>query len=132
MGLQEAFVRADNQRFYAVTVTSVEAHGKDLRVQIIGIETPEAAALLMRAQIGLPRKALPAPAPDEAYWTDLVGCRVTNREGLVLGTIDSMDTNGAHDWLIVGRHWIPYVDAFVDTVDTKAQTVTVDWQPDWS
>jgi 16S rRNA processing protein RimM len=32
----------------------------------------------------------------------------------------------------VGRHWIPYVDRYIDQVDLAAKTIAVDWQPDWT
>jgi 16S rRNA processing protein RimM len=54
-----------------------------------------------------------------------------NRSGTLLGEVDRMDTNGVHDWLIVGRYWIPFVEAYVDEVDLPGRTVRVDWQADW-
>jgi len=131
MTLQEALLRMPDGGHRRASVLSVEPHGKDFRVQLRNIDSPEVAQRFVQAEIGVPRSALPAAAPDEAYWTDLLGCRVVNRSGEVLGLVDRMDTNGAHDWLIVGQHWIPFVEAYVDDVDLASRTVRVDWQADW-
>jgi 16S rRNA processing protein RimM len=83
-------------------------------------------------ELGVSRAELPEPAPDEFYWEDLVGCVVTNRQGESLGLVDRLETNGVHDWIVVGHHWIPYVDRYIDQVDLAAKTIAVDWQPDWT
>ncbi|MGA1692328.1 MAG: ribosome maturation factor RimM [Burkholderiaceae bacterium] len=131
MKLEEAVLRMPDGSHRRAIVSSVEPNGKDFRIQLRTVDTPEMAQPYVRAEIGVPRSALPAAAPDEAYWTDLLGCRVLNRSGEVLGLVDRMDTNGAHDWMIVGHHWIPFVEAYVDDVDLIDRTVRVDWQADW-
>lgn len=131
MHLEEAVLRMPDGSHRRATVDSVEPNGKDFRIQLRTVDTPEMAQRHVRAEIGVPRQALPEAAPDETYWTDLLGCRVLNRSGTLLGEVDRMDTNGVHDWLIVGRHWIPFVEAYVDDVDLPSRTVRVDWQADW-
>lgn len=110
----------------------LSGHGADRRLRLQGLSSREAAEWLTRAEIGLSRQDLPEPEDDEHYWTDLIGLEVINLQGEPLGQVDRMDTNGAHDWLIAGPHWIPFVEAYVVEVDLAARVIRVDWQADWS
>lgn len=113
-------------------ILRVSGHGGDRRIRMIGLESRDQAEWLTRAEIGLPRAELPEPDEDEHYWADLLGLNVINEQGVSLGSVDRLDTNGAHDWLISGPHWIPFVDAYVLEVDLTARRILVDWQADWS
>jgi 16S rRNA processing protein RimM len=84
----------------------------------------------------VPRAALPAAADNEIYWADLVGLAVVNREGVALGEVREVADFGAHPMLRVVdaggvERLIPFVVAYVDSVDVAARRVDVDWQPDY-
>ncbi|NBV89356.1 MAG: 16S rRNA processing protein RimM, partial [Betaproteobacteria bacterium] len=87
---------------------------------------------LAQCQVGLDRSDLPEPEPEEAYWVDLVGAAVLNRTGDRLGQVDRLETNGVHDWLVVGPHWIPFVEAYVLEVQPEQGLIRVDWDPSWT
>lgn len=113
-------------------VTLCQPVGQEARMEFSQIDSRDLAEQLMGFELGISRAELPEPEPDEFYWEDLVGCSVTNRQGEALGLVERLETNGAHDWIVVGRHWIPYVDRYIDQVDLAAKTIAVDWQPDWT
>lgn len=78
-------------------------------------------------------------AHDEHWAVDVIGCRCINGDGVELGVVKVISTNGVQDILEVGkkeerkaRYLIPMVETYLKKIDTKAKTVTVDWQPDWS
>lgn len=106
-------------------------HGGDWALLIDGVERRELAEQFLHAEVGLDRAELPPLDDDTHYWVDLIGCRVRHRDGRELGTIERLETNGVQDWMVVGPHWIPFVDAHVDAVDLSAKEVRVDWDPDW-
>ena len=63
---------------------------------------------------------------------------VVNREGVELGAVDGLIDNGAQSILRVqpaegegDELLIPFVSAYVDTVDLGGRTITVDWQLDY-
>jgi len=129
--------RGGEGAWQAHTLESGRQHGATLLAQLSGLPDREAAALLSGAEIGVPRSALPPVAEDEYYWADLVGLAVVNREGVVLGEVAAIEDYGAHPVLRVaklqekGELLIPFVEAYVDRVDTAGRRVEVDWQPDY-
>lgn len=112
-------------------------HGGALVVQIEGIDTREAALGFKLADVAVAREALPPTKPKEIYCVDLIGLRVTNREGVELGEVDNVVDHGAHPLLHVARagggasRLIPYVPSVVDGVDLAARRIDVDWGEEW-
>ena len=119
-------------------VTKSRRHGESIVAQIVGIDSPEAAAKLTNKEISVDRRLF-APLPDgEYYWIDLIGLRCTNGERL-FGEITEIFESGAHPILRVkrpdgdpkaatGDELIPFVDAIVRSVDLAARRVDVDWE----
>jgi 16S rRNA processing protein RimM len=83
----------------------------------------------------VPRKLLPKTAPDEHYWSDLVGLNVVNRAGRTLGRVVGLLDTGAHPVLRVesdgAERLIPMVPAYVDAIEPAAGRIVVDWQEDY-
>ena len=76
----------------------------------------------------------PAAGEGRIYWTDLVGLEVVNLQGVVLGAVQAMSNNGAHDIMEVKgdrTRLLPFVPAYVMRVDLQAKRIEVDWQADW-
>lgn len=98
-----------------------------------------AAEALKGARIFVSRASFPTPATDEYYWVDLLGLEVVNREGVVLGVVKDLMSTGPGTVLVlqwqegdqVSERMIPFVAAYVDSVDLSARRITVDWQPDY-
>lgn len=101
-------------------------------------EVPDriAAEALKGARIFVPRASFPTAGADEYYWVDLIGCDVVNREGAVLGRVADLLDTGAHSVLRVvadgvPERLVPFVAAYVDTVDIAGRRITVDWGLDY-
>lgn len=116
-------------------VVDAKAHGATIIAVLEGIASREAAHALRGALAGVPRDALPATAPDEHYWSDLVGLDVINRSGRVLGRVAGLLDTGAHPVLRVEggerERLIPMVAAYVDAIEAEAGRIVVDWQEDY-
>jgi 16S rRNA processing protein RimM len=104
------------------------------------IDDRSAAELLRGARIFVSRASFPTAAEDEYYWVDLIGLDVVNREGLALGQVRELLSTGPQTVLVLayptdggetGERMIPFVSAYVDTVDLAARRITVDWQADY-
>ena len=63
------------------------------------IATKEQADAMRGLKLFIPRDKLPEPEEDEFYLTDLVGLEARDPEGLVLGTVKSVQNFGADDIL---------------------------------
>lgn len=103
------------------------------------------------------RRAAPsAPADDEYYWVDLIGCALysdADGEPRLLGVVDEVFDNGAHAVLKVLRQQIqpgqpgpvplldpkgrpleelvPFVRAHIRHVDLAARRIDSDWPLDY-
>lgn len=98
-----------------------------------------AAEQLKGARIFVSRASFPTPEEGEYYWVDLIGLSVVNREGVGLGVVKDLLATGPQTTLVLTyeeagkqlERMIPFVSAFVDTVDLAGRQITVDWQPDY-
>ena len=104
------------------------------------IDDRSSAEALKGARVFVARSSFPTAAPDEFYCVDLIGLNVVNREGVALGTVREMLSSAAQTVLVIEReeaskvqqHLIPFVAAFVESVDVAAKLIVVDWQTDYS
>ena len=104
-------------------------------------EVPDrnAAELLKGARIFVSRASFPTPNTDEYYWVDLIGLHVVNREGVDLGAVRELLHTGPQTVLVLAyeedgktkERMIPFVSAYIDTVDLAGRRITADWQPDY-
>jgi 16S rRNA processing protein RimM len=111
-------------------------HGKGIVAKLKGCDDRDAAAALMDSTIAIRREQLPSAGPDEYYWADLQGLRVSNLEGVELGVVDHLLETGANDVLVVRQggteRLIPFIQGqFVTNIDLEAGEMTVDWDPDF-
>ena len=124
----------------SVGVLSAKAHGSVVKASLMGLADRDAAAALKGAQVLVPRSRFPVLAEQEFYWVDLIGLAVVNEAGVSLGTVAGLVESGAHDILDVRasepdgsikQRLIPFVDAFVRTVDRAGRHIVVAWEPDY-
>lgn len=124
--------RASGQ-FEEVAGVRGHAQGKGVVAMFEGVTDRDAAAAWIGTRIWVPREALPQPAGDEYYQTDLEGLQVRNLAGESLGRVSHLFDNGAHQVLVTrdetGRdHLVPWViGMYVESVDLEAGRIVVDW-----
>jgi len=125
--------RQDEWREVAVEEAAV--HGTSVVARLAGCDDRDAAARLRGAELAVPRAALPAAAPGEYYWADLVGLDVVNAAGEPLGKVQGLFSTGANDVMRVGEgkteRLLPFVATVVRKVDLAAHRIEVDWGLDW-
>ena len=106
-------------------------HGRVL-VRFVGVTDREQAARLTLGELLADRGSLPAPGPDEAYTFQLVGLRVVDTSGRVLGVLRDVMRTGAHPiWVVQGERemLIPATAPIIQGVDLEAGVVTVALPP---
>lgn len=124
--------RDSEQKLYRVE--TAQDHSNTLVAKLIGIDDRDAAFVLRGQEISVERSHLSPPADGEFYWSDLIGLKAVNREGVELGTVSSLMESGAHDLLVVKgtrEYLIPFVAAFVGKVDVAGGQIEVDWGEDY-
>ena len=103
------------------------------------VEDRNTAEALRGARVFVAREHFPKTDDGEYYWVDLLGLSVVNREGVALGVVRDLLSTGPQTVLILGyeqdgkeqERLIPFVDAYVDSVDLPGKTIVADWQADY-
>ena len=124
--------RGEQQAHYSVE--EIQDHGNALVAKLAGIDDRDAAYALRGQEISVAKSDLPPAGENEFYWSDLIGLKAVNREGIELGRVDSLLETGAQDVLVVNgkrEHLIPFVATFVGKVDVAGGTIEVDWGEDY-
>lgn len=110
-------------------------HGKGVVLAIEGVDDRSSAELVDGWFLAAPRSALPKPAKDEYYWTDLIGLQVVSKSDVRLGMVRGLIETGTHSVLEIedgeAERLIPFVAAYVLDVDLIRREVRVDWEADW-
>jgi 16S rRNA processing protein RimM len=119
-------------------IASVRASGDGLIASSPAVPDRTAAEALRGARIFIARSQFPKPGDDEFYWADLIGLEVANRDGATLGRVVGLIDTGPHSVLRIqpaaadgAEVLIPFVSAYVDTVDLPARRIVVDWGLDY-
>lgn len=111
-----------------------ELHAKGPVARLQGCTDRVAAQALNGAEIAVPRAALAQAEEGALYQVDLVGYAVRAEDGRALGTVDGFfETAGASVMVVKGarERLIPFIDAYVKSVDREARRITVDWKADY-
>lgn len=137
-----------------LTVETAKVHNDVLLVKLDGINDRDAAFACKGKQIAVPRESLPEPEENEYYWSDLIGLRVKNQQGIDFGLIVDVFETGANDVLVIKpdavkdvaskvveadvakkdkleERLLPFIATVVLEVDIKAKTMLVDWDEDF-
>lgn len=125
-------------------ITQVREQGALVVAMAQEVDDRALAEALQGARVFVSRASFPTPGDDEYYWVDLIGLAVFNRDAVCLGeVVDLLDT-GAHSVLRVRapavatdapagavERLIPFVAAYIDSVDLPARRIRVDWGLDY-
>ena len=129
----DADAPADSWQAHALE--AVKLHGDGVVAKLAGIDDRDASEALGSCYIGAPRDALPPPAQDEYYWSDLIGLAVVNLQDQPLGRVTSLIETGANQVLVVSdgelERLLPFVEQVVGKVDVPGGVIRADWGLDW-
>lgn len=124
----------------SVKIAQSREHSGTVVAQATGVSDRNVAEMLKGRRVWIRRADFPAPEEGEFYWVDLIGCAVVNEQGEALGEVTGLIDNGAHQILQLAyqlpdgkaaERLIPFVDAFLRTVDTPGRRIVVDWGLDY-
>lgn len=110
------------------------AQGRGIVAHLRGYDDRDQAANLVGADIAIPRSRLPRLKKGEYYWSQLEGLRVSNQQGVELGTVSHLFETGSNDVLVVvgeRERLIPYLPDVVRSIDLEAGLLRVDWDADF-
>lgn len=138
------------------TVVKSRPHSGTVAAQFQGFDDRTPAEKLKAHTVWVSRADFPSADEDEHYWVDLIGCLLYgdhNGQSVLVGQVKNVFDNGAHAVLDVqvgtlndqaqfiaqldekGRpiaELVPFVEAYVHTVDTDAKKILSSWPVDTS
>ena len=119
---------------YKLTITRPVKEGFSVRLS--GVRNKEQADALKGTRLYAPRSVLPDLPDDEYYYSDLIGLKVMDTGGELIGKISAVHDHGAGEILEIaltgssGTTLVPFTLAIVPTVDLTAGLVVVDMVED--
>lgn len=127
-------IKQRKRAWQPIQVTAIKPHANSFIAKLVDIETPEQAALLTNALVGIPKDALPTLPEGEYYWSDLVGLEVINDDNTRLGVVDSLFETGSNDVMVVKKGeeqcLLPYHPSVIQSIDLKQSCIRVTWHFD--
>ncbi|XQM36873.1 Ribosome maturation factor RimM [Cupriavidus sp. H19C3] len=139
----------------SIKIAQSREHSGTVVAQATGVSDRNTAEALKGRRVWIRRADFPAPEENEFYWVDLIGCAVVNEQGEALGEVSGLIDNGAHQILQVvhalpagnsedgskasgapgtdktAERLIPFVDAYLRSVDIAGKRIVVDWGLDY-
>ena len=121
-----------------IEVEEFSVNAKGAIAKLKGCDTRNAAELISKRDVAVPRDWLGETGTGEYLWIDLIGAEVVNTLGDKLGRVETLMETGANDVLVVksgqaegGRRLIPFVEEVIVNVDREAKVLTVNWGKDY-
>jgi 16S rRNA processing protein RimM len=126
---------------YLAEVVASRMQDKGIVAQLAGrdgqpITDRDIAARLVGLDLAVERSELPAAPAGSWYWADLIGLEVVSTDGVPLGRVTSLMSNGAQDILVLddngAERLIPFVQGpIIVAVEPEAGRIVADWAPDY-
>ena len=120
--------------FQSIDITSGREQSKTIVAHIKGVDNREDSQKFIGQDIYINKEQLPELTQGEYYWHELIGFDVINKDEERLGTVDYFVETGANDVLVVKgkkEYWIPYIEPFLVSIDSKNNKILVDWDKDF-
>ncbi len=131
---KEIRVALPNGSVQTMTIQWVQPHGRGLLMNLEGVIDRSQAESLIGSELFVDKACLPTLEQDTYYWFDLVGLRVYNTTGTLLGRLDGViPTPGNDIYVVKGKQGgqtrellIPAIGAVVLKIDLEGKTMIVD------
>jgi 16S rRNA processing protein RimM len=122
-----AYALSPNEGARVVVCTQARSHKGRFVVAFEGVETVEAAQLLVGSDLYVERDEVELQ-PNEYLDRDLIGLQLRDVAGKELGRVAAVEHFPAQDCLVIepGRALVPLVAAFVREIDLEARTIVMD------
>lgn len=132
-------VLKSQQGEHAAKVLQAKVHGNMIIAQLEGVDDRDAAQLLAKTEVAVPKACLPSLAQDEFYWHELQGLQVYV-ENKLIGVVAYLLETGSNDVLVVQscegsiddtERLLPYRPECILTVDLDKKRIDAEWDLDF-
>lgn len=133
LGLYPRWSLGRDHKYCEMAVADFAVQGNSVVARLEPCRDRQAALALQGLEIAVPRASLPAAGEGEYYWSDLVGLKVADRDGVELGHVTELLQTGANDVLRVvdsrnRERLIPFIASAIIEVDFSGRQLRVDWE----
>jgi 16S rRNA processing protein RimM len=121
-------------KWQVIEISESKRLGQQIIVKIAGCDTPEQAKLYVNLPIAIDRSQLPLLPQGEFYWIELIGLKVINEKGLLLGLVESLMETGSNDVLVIKgerTRLLPYTKEVIKEIKINEGTINVVWDFDF-
>ena len=133
------FLSKDSENWKACKVVAGRVQGKNIIVQLEGVNDCSQVDALIGSKIAVKNEQLESLSNGEYYWRDLLGLSVETINGVSLGKLDWIFNSGSNDVLVVKEtgakkkeRMLPFLfDKVVVSIDLEASLMIVDWDPEF-
>ena len=127
--VREVVVEFDDGHIEQHTIVNTRGAGSSVIVRFEDIGNREDAIRLTGAYVSVPRSTVPKLGKDRFYVSDLVGMRVVDTAGRMVGSVTYVEEYPANDVLVVrgeaGEIMVPAIRDYVLNIDTSGKTITI-------
>lgn len=124
------FVRRPGQAPVPYEVITARPHQRTVLLKLKNVISRSQAEALAGAEVLVRRTWLPEPAPDEYYWTDLMGLMVEDLSGHPMGQVSNVMSVGEDELLVITRQnqelLLPFRAEMVSEIDLTNNRLVVD------
>jgi 16S rRNA processing protein RimM len=127
---KKLFLSKNQKNWLEIKVKEIKLHGKTIIANFSEIADRAQAEYYKDYLIGVPKNLLPQLEEDQYYWSDLIGCEMSNLQNVSFGVVDTFIETGANDVIVVKgdrERLVPYTRKTVLKVDTINRKIIVDW-----
>ena len=120
--------------FQTIDITNGREQSKTIVAHIKDVDNREDSQKFIGHDIFIDKKQLPELQDGKYYWHELIGFDVISKDQEKLGIVDYFVETGSNNVLVVKgkkEHWIPYIEPFLVSIDSKNQEILVDWDKDF-
>ncbi len=115
--------------------TTIKESSKFIIGKIDKVDNRESAEKLIGKKLFVKKEELPK-LKNEYYWRDLVGLKVSLKNGQNIGRVDSIIETGANDVLIIKEDdreiLIPFImEYYIESINLEENIMVVNWDLDW-
>lgn len=122
------FVTGDGQLSVPLLMVNCRVQKSNAIVSLQGVITREQAEKLNGLGVLIERDSLPPTDTDQFYYDDLIGLNVKLTNGEIVGTIESIFSNGAQDVLSITdgdqEYLIPVTEEFIAEINQEGVVIT--------
>jgi 16S rRNA processing protein RimM len=108
-------------------ISEAKPQGNTVVIRLAELENRQAVEDLGGTAIYIKKEELRDLPANEFYWAELIGSRVFDDQGRLMGAVKDIFTTPAHDIWVIGDQekevLIPAIDEFVASVDTVQKKI---------